>query len=327
MNKELWIFAEQNDGIIASSFYEMLTKAKAVYAGAGEMPCFTAVCFGKDTAATDELKKSGADKVICAAHEKLEAYNPMIYTAAMAELAAELKPETILIAASAIGSEFAPGVSARLKTGLAAHCTELTLGAEDELHMIAPAFGGNLMGEYIIPQTRPVMASIKPGVFDREALTATDAEVVTVIPKCLETLSTGVEFVDRTVNETVELPIEKAEVVICAGLGSGVSDSLGKLQELAKLLNASVCYTRPMVDLGYFQNESAMVGSSGKTIKPKLYIGFGVSGAGQHVCGMKDSGLIINVNNDDTALSFEISNYKVVGDCGAILDELISQLK
>ena len=123
-----------------------------------------------------------------------------------------------------------------------------------------------------------------------------------------------------------ELPIEKADVLVCAGLGSAVTGNFEKVRDFARKLGASFCYTRPIADLGYMPNEHAMVGTSGKTVKPKLYIGFGVSGAAQHVCGMKDSGMIINVNNDEEADSFKISNYKVVSDCGAVLDELLKQI-
>jgi len=172
MAKEIWVFAEQNGGVIASSYYEMLAKAKTVYADAKEALCFTAVLLAGDDKPVAELKESGACKVIYAVHEKLAGYNPAYYTAVLTAMAKEYKPEVILVAASAQGAEFAPAVSARLKTGLAAHCTELKIDENEELHMIAPAFGGKLMGEYIIPECRPVMASIKPGVFENSKLNA-----------------------------------------------------------------------------------------------------------------------------------------------------------
>lgn len=328
MSKELWIFAEQDGGSIAPSYYEILSKAKTVYAEAKEQPCYTAVMLDKDSSTVEELKKSGVDKVICAADPKLAEYNPEYYTAVLFELASERKPETILVAATAIGSEVAPSVSARLNTGLAAHCTELKIDEEGVLHLIVPAFGGKLMGENIVPAARPVMGSIKPGVFERSELPAAEnVAVEEVAPKSLGEMQPRVELVEHSVTETTDLPIEKAEIIVCAGLGSAVSGNFDKIKELAKLLGASVGYTRPLSDLGYVPNESAMIGTSGKTVKPKLYIGFGVSGAAQHVCGMKDTGLIINVNNDEDADSFEISNYKVVADCGQVLVELIRQLK
>ncbi len=323
--KEVWILSEQNNGVISPSYYEILSKAKAVYAEAREQTCFAAVLLAGSDAPVEELKSSGADKVIYAVHEALAAYNPVLYAETLAEMAAALKPDVFLIAATAQGAEVAPTVSAKLKTGLAAHCTELRLDAEDELHMIAPAFGGKLMGEYVIPNCRPVMASIKPGVFDRTAMAARDAEAVAYSPAWHAGCGPGIELVESEPVTETELPVEKAEILVCAGLGSAISGNLEHVREFAGKLGAALCYTRPISDLGYMPNEHAMVGTSGKTVKPKLYIGFGVSGAAQHVCGMKDSGVIINVNNDETADSFRISNYKVVADCGAILKEILNQ--
>lgn len=324
MAKEIWIFAESSNGVIAPSFYEIFSEAVSVYASAEEKPVFAAVTLAADNVAAEEAARSGVDKVISLVHSKLASYNPAYFTEAFTAAVREFNPEVVLIAASSVGSELAPGVAAKLRTGLAAHCTQLALDENGELHMIAPAFGGNLMGEYIIPNARPVMASIKPGVFEKRAQEAKKAEVISFAAPALDTLNPGIELVEIKEAETSETPVDKAEYLVCAGFGCAMSGNLDKAKELAKRIGATVCYTRPLADLGYYPNEKGMVGTSGKTVKPKVYIGFGVSGAGQHVCGMKDSGLIINVNNDPTAQSFDISNYKIVSDCGPILDELLN---
>lgn len=324
MSKNVWIFAEQRDGALASSFYEMLGKVNELYGSAAQV---SAVCFGSGNIPVEALKNSGVDKVYAADHEKLSEYNPLYYTQALYKLICDEKPDVVLIAASAIGSEMAPGVAAKLHTGLAAHCTELELDDKGELAMIAPAFGGKLMGEYFIPNTLPVMASIKAGVFEKADLPSRNAQVVNVDTAFLDSLSAGLELVSRTVAEVKEMPIENAERVVCVGLGISNTENLGKAKKLAAALKASLGYTRPMVDMGYMENESAMIGSSGKMIKPKLYIGFGVSGSTQHVCGMKDSGLIVNININEKADCFAVSDYKIVGDSGAFLTELLKQLE
>lgn len=324
MSKNVWIFAEQRDGVLASSFYEMLGKVNELYGSNAQV---SAVCFGSGNIPTEALKSSGVDKVYTADHEKLREYNPLYYTETLYSLISREKPDVVLVAASAIGSEMAPGVAAKLNTGLAAHCTELELDDKGELAMIAPAFGGKLMGEYFIPHTLPVMASIKAGVFDKVELPSRDASVVHVDTAFLSDCTPGLELVSRTVAEVKELPIEKAERVVCVGLGISTPENLDRAKKLAEVLNASLGYTRPMVDMGYMENESAMIGSSGKMIKPKLYIGFGVSGSTQHVCGMKDSGLIININISEKADCFAVSDYKIVGDSGAFLTELLKYLE
>ena len=324
MNKKVWIFAEQRDGAVASSFYEMLGKVKALY---GDGATVSALCFGSGNLPTEALKNSGADRVYTAEHEKLGEYNPVYYTKTLTKLIREEKPDVVLIAASAIGSEMAPGVAARLHTGLAAHCTELELDERGELRMIAPAFGGKLMGEYFIPNTMPVMASVKAGVFDMAELPPKDAELIKADTAFLDGESAGLELVSRTVTEVKEQPIEKAERVVCVGLGISNAENLEKARRLAAALKASLGYTRPMVDMGYMENERAMIGSSGKMIKPKLYLGIGVSGSTQHVCGMKDSGLIVNINTNEKAECFAVSDYKIVGDSGVMLTELLKRLE
>lgn len=321
--KNVWIFAEQRDGIVNSAYYEMLSETRKLY---GDNALVSAVVFGCGDLPVDELKASGADKVYVLDSEKLREYEPMVYTKALTKLISDEKPDVVFVAASVIGSEVAPGVACALRTGLAAHCTELALDEKGELIMIAPAFGGKLLGEYFIPNTLPVMASIKAGVFEKLEQSAKDAEVITVDADFLDGLNTGVELVSRTVAEITEQPVEKAEVIVCTGLGIVNKENLDKAKKLATILKASMGYTRPMVDMGYIENENSMIGSSGKMVKPKLYIGFGISGAAQHVCGMKDSGLIINVNNNERAECFAASNYKVVADSGVILDELLKIL-
>jgi len=318
--KNVFIFAEQRDGLVASAYYEILSKTRELY---GDEACITAVSLGCGNVPAKELAESGADRVIVLDSAKLAEFEPMAYTAAFTKLIESEKPDVVFFAASVIGCETAPGVACALRTGLAAHCTELVLDEKGELVMIAPAFGGKLLGEYFIPKTLPVMATVKAGVFDRAELSSRNAEILSFDASFLDTLDTGVELVSRTEAEVCEQPVEKAEVIVCAGLGIMNQENLDKAKKLAGILKASMGYTRPMVDMGYIENENSMIGSSGKMVKPKLYIGFGVSGAAQHVCGMKDSGLVINVNTNDKAESFNVSDYKVVGDSGVILDELL----
>ncbi|MBQ3210077.1 MAG: electron transfer flavoprotein subunit alpha/FixB family protein [Oscillospiraceae bacterium] len=322
--KNIFIFAEQRDGVVSSAYYEMLSETIKLY---GDRAFVSAVVFGYGNIPVEALKESGADKVYVLESKKLAEYEPMSYTTALVKLISDEKPDVVFVAASVIGSEMAPGVACALRTGLAAHCTELALDDKGELIMIAPAFGGKLLGEYFIPNTLPVMASIKAGVFEKAELPSKNAEIITVDASFLDDAEGGVEFVNRTVVELTEQPVEKADVIVCAGLGIGNEDNLAKARKLASILKASMGYTRPMVDMGYIENENSMIGSSGKMVKPKLYLGFGVSGAAQHLCGMKDSGLIINVNTNEKAECFAASNYKVVSDSGIILDELIKALE
>ena len=313
------------NGEIHPSFYELLSKARELFAQA----TLTAVFFGgENTRAVEVLRASGANVILSAAHEKLADYRPDCYAKTLIRLAETEKPDFILTAATEIGSELAPTVAAKLGTGLAAHCADICVGDGGEVITLIPAFGGKLMGEILIPKARPFMATVKPGVFQRSALSpAAEVKVVQVDTCLLNDFHSGIEFVGKETVEHKAASIESAEVVVCAGLGICTQENWEKANELACLLKGSLGYTRPVVDLGYTDSEDAMVGTSGKMIRPKLYIGFGVSGASHHVCGMKDSGTIISVNTNEKAEIFNISDYKLIGDSGAMLDELLTALK
>ena len=321
----IWIFAEQANGEVHSSFFELLSKARALFPQAA----LTAVVFGGDNArSVDVLQASGADAVLSAAHEKLADYRPACYAQTLVRLAGTEKPDVILAAATEIGSELAPTAAAGLNTGLAAHCADLCLGDKGELIALIPAFGGKLMGEILIPQARPFMATVKPGVFEKHSLPpAAEVRVTQADTGFLDSFQGKIEFLGAQAAEHRAASIEAAEVAVCAGLGISSRENWDKAGELARLLKGSLCYTRPVVDMGYTDSEDAMVGTSGKMIRPKLYIGFGVSGASHHVCGMKDSGTIISINTNEKAEIFNVSDYKLIGDSGAVLDELLELLK
>lgn len=323
--KQIWIFAEQTNGVVHSSYLELLSKAKEIYPD----EALTAVILdagGEEALAA--LKASGANAVLRASHEKLAAYHPEYYAVTLAKLAEEYKPDVIFAAATPIGSELAPTVAAKLETGLAAHCTDLCVDDNGGLVTIIPAFGGKLLGEILIPEKRPAMATVKPGVFGKKELPAVeDVAVTDADTTFLNDASSKIALLGVEVEEAEQGKIENAEIVVCAGLGISSQENWEKANELAVLLKGAIGYTRPVVDMGYIDHEKALIGTSGKMIHPKLYIGFGVSGATHHVCGMKDSNLVISVNSDEKAAIFDVSDYKLIGDSGTVLDELLGLLK
>lgn len=323
--KNIWILAEQACGVVHASYFELLGKAKEIYPG----EALTAVVMdGGEEAILPILKSSGVDSVIRASHEKLASYHPDYCADTLVRLAKTYDPDVIFAAATPIGSELAPTVAAKLGTGLAAHCADLCVDEKGGLVTIIPAFGGKLLGEIMIPEKRPAMATVKPGVFARKdvpapaSVTVIDADV-----SFLDAASSKITPLGIEAEAAVQGKIEEAEIVVCAGLGIRSHENWEKVNKLAALLQGAVGYTRPVVDMGYIDHEEGLIGTSGKMIHPKLYIGFGVSGATHHVCGMKDSALVINIKSDEKAPAFDVSDYKLVGDSGAVLDELLSLLK
>ncbi len=328
MEKDIWIYAEHRDGKVADSFYELLTKAREVAEAISPEAKVAAVALGNHLdAVVEELKGSGAELVYAVRHERLETYSPERRPAALAELAGKYHPLMLWVAASSEGAEIAPSVAAKLKTGLAAHCVDISCNPQGEVVHLVPAFGGKLLNEILIPRHRPMMATVKPGIFRRgETAPVEDAEVIWEPAAILDTWEERIQLVAQEEIPPVGRAVEKADVVVAGGLGIRNPETWEKAKKLAAALDGAVGYTRPLIDLGLEKTDENMIGASGKSVRPKLYLAFGISGASHHVCGMKDSGLVLSVNRDENAEIFHVSDYKVVADCGEILDALLKEL-
>jgi electron transfer flavoprotein alpha subunit len=234
-------------------------------------------------------------------------------------------PHIFLFGATYTGSQLAPMVAARVKTGVAAHSIELKVDDNDNMIAVVPAFGGKVLGDILIPNHRPQIASIKPGILNKAEKKNTNGEIEIIDTGFLNELNITLQPLSLCREEVKGVPLEEAEVVICGGFGVGDKEHWNMLQELADRIGGSVGCTRPAVDEGWSEGEHLMIGTSGKSVRPKVYIGFGISGATHHICGMKDSGLIISVNKDENADMFKVSDFGLVGDIKEILPLLIER--
>jgi electron transfer flavoprotein alpha subunit len=212
---------------------------------------------------------------------------------------------------------------------MAAHCVDLQLDGEKKLKALVPSFGGKVIGEILCPDKIPQMASVKPGIFVKK-----DPVPVTKANKVNVNLEPYGRLLDDKALSPVAavrrppsgLPLNEAQVVVCGGFGVGSQDSWNRLEELAGLLGGATAATRPAVDEGW-AGEDTMVGTSGQSIRPKVYIGFGISGATHHICGMNESGVIICVDRDEEAPIFQVSDFRVVGDSNVILPAILDAVK
>jgi electron transfer flavoprotein alpha subunit len=330
MTKNIWVFAERINNNISPVTLELLGEASKIAKSIGDHTKISAILLGDNLSdCTHELIYFGADKVFLAEDPRLSYYNNETYSKIITTLAKEHKPDIFLIGSTATGSELAPTIAAKLQTGLAAHCVELIINEKGELVQVVPSFGGKVMGEIVCPDHRPQMATIKPGVFEKnERNQNRQGEIIKV-----DTDSILNNFKPRIVPTSVKTvppqgkPLETAEIVVAGGWGIGSKEDWKMLEEFAKLLGAAVGCTRPAVDEGWAPGEHIMIGTSGKTIKPKVYIGIGISGAIHHICGIKDSGTIISINIDPQAAIFEVSDIKIVCDFKKILPLLIARIK
>ncbi len=319
-----WVFVEQIEGKISDVGLELLAKAREL---ADEKNTYTAAIlmgnFDKNEA--ENLISYGADKVFLFSDPRLQRYCSLAYAKLITNLVEREKPEALFMGATPLGADLAPRVAAQLETGLSAHCVDLRLGEDGILEQIVPGFGGTMMAIIICPEKRPQMATVMPGVFKKMEPQKREGEIIEeevnlsdedFIPKVLE----------YKVKEQKTVPLEGANVVICGGYGMGSKENWQLLEELAKILGGAVGATRPAVDEGWAPEE-VMIGQSGKIVRPKLYIGAGISGVMHHVVGIQDSDIIVVINKDPNAPFFEVCDFGIVGDVTKVLPVLIEKLK
>jgi len=319
----VWVIAELHEGELHSVTLELLGKARELADARGAD--VTAVLLGSGIAALDaELFSHGADRVFRADSPVLAQYRTAPYERVVAGLIAEHKPEIILIGATTLGRDLAPRLANRFRTGLTADCTGLEIGPDGGLLQTRPAFGGNIMATIATPNHRPQMATVRPGVM--QAKSCAGKKGVAIPFAVSEEPGDGfVRILKTLAREKSAVSLEKAEVIVSGGRGMGDPKNFKLLAELAEMLSGEVGASRAAVDLGWLPHEH-QVGQTGKTVKPRIYIACGISGAVQHLAGMQASDIIIAINRDPAAPIFQAATFGLVGDALKIVPELINQL-
>jgi len=322
--KGIWVFAEQEEGCLSEVALELLSAARLL--AEKRSAAISAVLLGhRVPTLADQLLAHGADRVFLADHPSLERYLTLPYTRVVSDLIWQKQPEIFLLPATSLGSDLAPRVAARVKTGLSAHCTNLDINERGELMQVVPAFGGKVMATILCQEHRPQMATVRPGVFrkgePRDKKGTVESVPVEINPDDLNQRVIEVHWEKKTCQT-----IEEAEVVVAGGAGVGSREDWKWVESLAEVLHGAVGGTRPPLDEGWIA-EGQMIGQSGKTIRPKLYIGMGISGVIQHTVGIQDAKVIMAVNNDPNAAIFQTADLGVVSDFRQIVPLLIEELK
>lgn len=322
----VWTFAEQRDGKLTRVARQLVGKARQLADILGVR--VETVLLGHDIAnLAQELIQCGADNVYLIDHPLLENYQTDLYTKAIYDLTIEKKPEVFIFGATHTGRDLAPRLAQRIKTGLTADCTELTIDEVERLLLqTRPAFGGNIMATITCKNHRPQMATVRPGVFrEPEKDPTRKGNVINITPEISESniLTHLVKFLKL---EKKIVKLEEAEVIVSGGRGLKKPENFSLIQELADLLGGEVGASRAAVDAGWISKDH-QVGQTGKTVSPKLYIACGISGAIQHRAGMQTSETIVAINKDPEAPIFKIADIGIVGDLFKVVPEIISVLK
>jgi electron transfer flavoprotein alpha subunit len=328
IDKSLWkgicVYADCDRGRIHRVTFELLGKAKELAAVTGH-PVY-ALVIGHDTAAcAEELRRYGVDKVFVYDHPALADFRIEPYAAAFCDFIDKEKPSSILVGATNLGRQLAPRVAARCRTGLTADCTVLEMKENTDLVQIRPAFGGNIMAQIVTPNTRPQFCTVRYKVFTEPKASEILSGEVVCMTVTEEMVQTGVQVL-RTVEKPKDIDIAEAEVIVAVGRGASSAGMLEQAKELADLLGGVVACSRPLVESNVFDSKH-QIGLSGRTVKPKLIITLGISGAVQFAAGMKSSDCIVAINTDPAAPIFDVAHYCVVGDATLIVPKLIEKIR
>ena len=322
----MWVIAEQENGQLMNVTFELLGAAKELCAKLEEKCCAVLV-----TAAAGELPQqliaAGADVVYVVEDAKYADYDTELYTDAICQLSKKYDPASIMFGATDDGRDLAPRVAARLHTGLCADCTALDVTDDKLVAWTRPALGGNICATIICDVNRPQMGTVRPKVFKpAEMDNNRTGEVIAFTPEAGAV--SRVELVKKeALSSENAVKIDEADMIAAGGRGFGSKENFDVLEQLAALFeNSAVAGTRAAIDEGWLTH-SQQVGQSGKSVTPHIYFACGISGAIQHLSGMKDSDIIIAINKDAEAPIFTVANYGIVGDVNVILPKLIEKIK
>ena len=324
--RDVWVFAEQEHGIVRDVAYELVGVARRLADELNQRCCAVLLGHNLDEKQAQLLIEAGADIVYVVDDEGLAVYQTDPYAQAIVALARDKKPNALLIGATADGRDLAPRVACVLETGLCADCTALGVGGGSQLiEWTRPAFGGNIMATILCPQHRPQMGTVRPNVFRRPVAQPGRKGIIEKMTGItLAPSRTTIQEIIAVCGESCR--IEEAEVICAGGRGMGSAANFSLLQELADLMGGAVAGSRAVTDAGWLPHQQ-QVGQSGKTVSPKLYIACGISGAVQHIAGMSGSDTVIAINKDPQAPIFKAATYGIVGDVGEVLPYLIAEVK
>jgi electron transfer flavoprotein alpha subunit len=333
-NRDVWIFVEQEEGQLAEVSLELLAKGRQL-ADILNSQVWALLCGYQLDGLAEQVVHFSADRVLVADHPELEHYRTLPYTRVAVSLVQQHQPYIFLIGATPVGRDLAPRLASAAKAGLTADCTDLQIGDftvkkdgvtyKDLLYQIRPAFGGNIIATIVNPKTRPQMATVREGVVRRGQPDPTRSGEIEQVTPAFQSQDFALQVLSREVRQpTVHL--KDAPVIVAGGGGVDSPEEFELLRELANLMGGELGASRAAVDAGYISREH-QIGQTGLTVRPRLYIAAGISGAVQHRAGMDQSNKIIAINTDPNAPIFQVAHYKIVGDLAQVLPMLIRSLR
>jgi len=333
----VFVYCELEGSKVAEVSQELLTKGRKLANTLGVRLEAVAVGHGIVGNIENQIIPYGVDRLHIFDAEGLAPYTSKPHTAVLVNLFKQEKPQICLMGADVVGRDLGPRVSSALHSGLTADCTALEIGPHDDkkldkhydnlLYQIRPAFGGNIVATIVNPENRPQMATVRSGVMKAEILDPgyKGEVVVEDVGKFVPETEYVTKVIERHV-EAAKNNLKGASIIVAGGYGVGSKEGFDSLYELARILHAEVGASRAAVDAG-FCGHDLQIGQTGVTVRPKVYIACGISGAIQHVAGMKESGIVISINSDENAPINQIADYVINGTVEEVVPKLIKYYK
>ena len=331
-NRDVWVFIEQRNGKPADVSFELLSKGRKL--ADNLKSSLKAIVLGHNIKTiAEETFKFGVDEAIIVDNEQLTNYRTIPYSRILNELVEKHQPRVMLYGATVIGRDLAPRVASHTKSGLTADCTDLQISNvkylkeefKDLLLQIRPAFGGNIIATIISPDVHTQMATVREGVMRMEFTSKPAKGKITEVPYVPEKFDDIVKIIEQHRKEN-KVNLKASPIIVSGGYGLGSKENFELVKELAHTIGGEVAGTRAAVDAGFISPDR-QVGQTGVTVRPKLYIACGISGAIQHRAGMQESNKIIAINNDPDAPIFGVAHYGIVGDAVQIIPLFINVFK
>ncbi len=323
MSQGILVFAEQRDGSFKKAAFEACSAAQRLKADLGGDVC--AIVIGRNI---QDLAKGlgswGADQVLAFDQEHFEKYSTGGYGRALLQSIQKIVPAGIIIPATTMGKDLGAYVAAKLPAGLAADCTDFEV-KDGQVHASRPVYAGKAISR-VRAAKGPLILGIRPNVFTAKECCPGQEAPVSVEPLEFSLDNIRAIVKEITAPENATLDVAEADIVVAGGRGVGGSEGFAPLEELAQVLGAAIGASRAAVDAGW-RDHAAQVGQTGKVVAPQLYIAAGISGAIQHLAGMRTSKCIVAINKDAEAPIFKVANYGIVGDLFEVVPALTEELR
>jgi electron transfer flavoprotein alpha subunit len=324
-HNDVWVYIEHKDGVTTPMSFELLGVAQTLAAELGSKACAVVIADNADEIAK-EATYYGASKVYTVSGSSFKGFRPDAFSKAAVSLISNYKPDVMLFRSTTQGTELAAATASVAEVGIGSDAIGLAVdGGSKAIKLTRAAFGGSYLATYVNEKSKPQIITVRPKVFELPAKdTGKSGDIIK------DSFAIAEDDIRSKVLQFVQsesaVNLVEADIIVSGGRGMGKPEGFAVMKALADVLGGAVGASRAAVDSGWISVDH-QVGQTGKTVKPKIYIACGISGAIQHLAGMRTSDCIVAINKDADAPIFKIASYGIVGDYNQVVPQLVEEFK